>query len=565
MILGLLPTAAFAASFKDVEGHWAQQQIETWLQKGLAGGYPDGTFRPNQPVTRAEFATFANRAFGIKAEGGEEVFSDVPASAWFFAEVTAAKNAGYISGYPDGTFQPNNPISRQEAAVIVAKLLGLKGSGGQFADHQDIAPWAREAVEAVRAAGIMGGYPDGTFKPQNSITRAETVVTLQKALEVKEPGKEFEKVFDQAGVYGPEEGREVIEGDAAVTAPGVTLQNITITGDLLLDEGIGDGDVTLKGVTVLGETIVRGGGSNSINLENSNLARLTVTKEGVRIVASGSTRVTVTTLESGAILVSVTDDESGGFQNVIISEEIAPQAKITLEGDFAEVNVKGAVSELEIADGNVKEINIEAPVKVTGEGTITTANIEVNGVEIEQKPKKTNISEGVTATVAGEEVKGDKTPSLGGGGGGGKTTISVSAISVEPTTMTLTVGATGQITATVKPENATNKKVNWTTSDADVATVDLNGKVTAVAVGTATVTATSAADSTKKASCVVTVVSAGNYIVTVDGISKKASSDSPLYEENGRLWAPLRFIAEALSIEIEWDADILQLHSNREF
>jgi hypothetical protein len=139
------------------------------------------------------------------------------------------------------------------------------------------------------------------------------------------------------------------------------------------------------------------------------------------------------------------------------------------------------------------------------------------------------------------------------------------AISVEPTTMTLTVGATGQITATVKPENATNKKVNWTTSDADVATVDLNGKVTAVAVGTATVTATSAADSTKKASCVVTVVSAGNYIVTVDGISKKASSDSPLYEENGRLWAPLRFIAEALSIEIEWDADILQLHSNREF
>ncbi|MGI6144056.1 MAG: S-layer homology domain-containing protein, partial [bacterium] len=84
MILGLLPTAAFAASFKDVEGHWAQQQIETWLQKGLVSGYPDGTFRPNQPVTRAEFVTFVNRAFGIKAAGGEEVFSDVPASAWFF-------------------------------------------------------------------------------------------------------------------------------------------------------------------------------------------------------------------------------------------------------------------------------------------------------------------------------------------------------------------------------------------------------------------------------------------------------------------------------------------------
>ncbi len=82
LFLGLLPTAAFAASFKDIEGHWAQEQIETWLQKGLVSGDPDGTFRPDRPVTRAEFVTFVNRAFSIQAAGEEgEVFADVPAGA----------------------------------------------------------------------------------------------------------------------------------------------------------------------------------------------------------------------------------------------------------------------------------------------------------------------------------------------------------------------------------------------------------------------------------------------------------------------------------------------------
>jgi hypothetical protein len=200
MILGLFPGDVSAAPYSDIKGHWAEELIEGWLQVGFAAGYPDGTFRPNQPVTWAEIVTLANRALGIKAEGGEEVFSDVPAGAWYFAEVAAANKAGYISCYTDGTFQPSNTITRQEMAVVIAQLLGLKGTtgGDKFSDHQEIAPWAKEAVEAVYAAGIMVGYPDGAFRPENFITRAESLVTISNAYEAGEPLE----------AYVPEEGRE---------------------------------------------------------------------------------------------------------------------------------------------------------------------------------------------------------------------------------------------------------------------------------------------------------------------------------------------------------------------
>jgi len=147
-------------------------------------------------------------------------------------------------------------------------------------------------------------------------------------------------------------------------------------------------------------------GAASIKLEDCQLAHLVVTKDGVRIVASGSTRVTAVTLERGAVLVSVVDDETGGFETVIIPEEAAPQARITLEGDFARVNVQGAVSELEIAAGKIHELNLEAPVKVTGAGSVITANVKAGGVELEKAPENLNIEEGIKVTVAGEEVEG---------------------------------------------------------------------------------------------------------------------------------------------------------------
>jgi len=101
----IIPTQSAAGAFTDMPGHWAAPQINEWLSKGLAQGYPDGTFKPDNQVTRAEFITLTNRVLGYQANNPVN-FSDVSASDWFAEEVAKAKTAGYITGYPDGTLRP---------------------------------------------------------------------------------------------------------------------------------------------------------------------------------------------------------------------------------------------------------------------------------------------------------------------------------------------------------------------------------------------------------------------------------------------------------------------------
>lgn len=513
-----LPLGGLAADYSDIDGHYAESHIKSWLQQGLAGGYPDGTFRPGNPVSRAEFANFIKRAYTIPDAPAGAKFSDLPADTWFFSGVASVINAGLMGGYPDGSFRPGNSITRQEAAVVLNKLLGLKEEKGfsGFTDKEDIAKWAADAVQAVSAAGLMGGYPDETFRPQNAINRAEAIVILDLGLDYKETKKVAETVFDKPGIFGPEEGVQTITGNVTVKADGVTLRNVVIAGNLLLHEAIGNGDVTLKNVRVSGETKVEGGGAHSVTLEDCTLPSITVSKEGVRVVASGNTTVTTTTLESGAVLVSATTT-GAGFEAVTVSQVVPPGAKISLAGQFEQVIVASAGVEVEVKEGNINTITIESEAKITGQGTITTANIKVSGVEIAQNPTNTNVDSGISASVGGQTVTSTSQGSTiqdsdGGGGDDTPSIISVSAISVSPATMTLAAGgATGTISVVITPDNATNKTVSWSSSNSNVATV-VNGIVTPVMEGTATITATSVADGTKYATCAVTVVSSGDFI-----------------------------------------------------
>lgn len=98
--------AAFA-QLADIKGHWAQRQITAWADKGLAAGYPDGTFKPDNQITRAEFVTLVNRAFNKQDAGARIDFTDINPSHWFYGEVTVAVAAGYMSGYNDRTGAPD--------------------------------------------------------------------------------------------------------------------------------------------------------------------------------------------------------------------------------------------------------------------------------------------------------------------------------------------------------------------------------------------------------------------------------------------------------------------------
>jgi uncharacterized protein YjdB len=171
-----------AVTSKDYESSWAKETIQSALSSGIATGYPDGTFKPNNPVTRAEFISLVNNVFGF-TNAATTNYTDVSTTDWYAPTIGKALAAGYISGYPDGSMKPDAHISRQEVASIISRLKSLSATSDtpDFTDGSSIAAWSKQAIIAVDEAKIMVGYPNGSFKPLAQTTRAEALVAITRA------------------------------------------------------------------------------------------------------------------------------------------------------------------------------------------------------------------------------------------------------------------------------------------------------------------------------------------------------------------------------------------------
>ncbi len=172
-----------AGPFSDVPAsHWASGVIYELSASGCISGYPDGTFKPGDRISRAEFATVLVKAFQLPAASGK-VFDDT-AGHWARDYIGAAHAAGIVSGYSESSFGPDNPITREQMAMMIAKAAGLPEAVADitFTDSGQVSGWARAAVSAVTYGSIMQGYPDGTFAPLREATRAEAVTVIAKAL-----------------------------------------------------------------------------------------------------------------------------------------------------------------------------------------------------------------------------------------------------------------------------------------------------------------------------------------------------------------------------------------------
>ncbi|WP_025684150.1 S-layer homology domain-containing protein [Paenibacillus maysiensis] len=198
---GLILSAfsAAAAAPQNTSGHWAGDQVQRWS----ATGKLDGAVKTDAAITRAEFIVLLNRSLGtftqdtpavtdvtyagsVQVNGnGSRTFTDVPASHWAYNELTNAVNAGYISGYADNKLKPNGKVTRQEAAAIIGKAIGLTAGNAadvtKFIDSDKIGSWAKKSVAAAAEQKIINGYPDGKFQPLKSLTRAEAVAILDAA------------------------------------------------------------------------------------------------------------------------------------------------------------------------------------------------------------------------------------------------------------------------------------------------------------------------------------------------------------------------------------------------
>ncbi|MFC0329669.1 asparaginase domain-containing protein [Paenibacillus sepulcri] len=171
-------------ALKDIAGHWAMASIEEAVAEGIVSGYSDGTFKPNQKLTRAEFAVMLINALKPQGTGAELAFKDnAKIKGWAADAVAQAVKAGIVSGYSDGTFKPDATITRSEMAVMIAKAMKLDTSAGTatgFADDAKIPAWAKGAVKAAKDNAIIGGRSGGMFAPNDTATRSEAVAILVK-------------------------------------------------------------------------------------------------------------------------------------------------------------------------------------------------------------------------------------------------------------------------------------------------------------------------------------------------------------------------------------------------
>ncbi|MBX4150435.1 S-layer homology domain-containing protein [Paenibacillus lautus] len=174
-------------ALKDTAGHWAKSAIDKAVAAGFVNGYGDGTFRPNQQVTRAEFMAMLGRALHLTEGGTKLMFTDAgKIPSWAKDAVAQGVAAGIISGYKDGSFGPHKPLNRAELVAMIVRASGMNPDSEAeltFKDTKEIPKWAAPYIATAVDAGLVGGVGNNRFAPQQFATRAEAVTLIIGLLE----------------------------------------------------------------------------------------------------------------------------------------------------------------------------------------------------------------------------------------------------------------------------------------------------------------------------------------------------------------------------------------------
>lgn len=185
-----VPPTSTTAGFKDVPStHWAYPYITELASKGIINGYDDNTFRPGNNVTREEFVKMIIGATGMLQADAKCSFTDVPENVWYYEYVASAYTKEIVQGVTDTEFGVGTNITRQDVAVIAARILTrLTGKTpdveeSTLTDFATVSDYAQDSVKILNGMGIINGFDDGSFKPHNALTRAEAATIICKLIE----------------------------------------------------------------------------------------------------------------------------------------------------------------------------------------------------------------------------------------------------------------------------------------------------------------------------------------------------------------------------------------------
>ncbi len=174
-------------TFRDIQGYWAQPYIEALIAKNVIAGFPDGSFKPTDPVTRAQFATIISKAFTPPSQKEVQEFKDVKQNFWAYQAIQTAYRGGFVAGYPGGLFQPQQAIPRVQSLVSLANGLNLRSDNpnalSTYADAAQIPNYATDPVSAATVRQLVVNYPIPTqLNPNRDATRAEVAAFVYQAL-----------------------------------------------------------------------------------------------------------------------------------------------------------------------------------------------------------------------------------------------------------------------------------------------------------------------------------------------------------------------------------------------
>ncbi|MGN8969009.1 S-layer homology domain-containing protein [Intestinimonas sp. HCP28S3_D6] len=416
MLAAMMPQTALTA----VAASYTEPYLNQMVGWGFMRGDIDGNLNPDNDITRAEFVTIINRAFGYEKMGSTP-FTDVKDTDWYAEDVAIAYTAGYINGTSASTFSPLAEITREEATVILARNLMMQPAVGEntdFTDGRELSNWSSGLVSTAAAYNLISGYPDGSFRPQDPITRGEVAIMVTNAIgtPVQEPGE-----HTLGNVYG----------NVVITDSGITLRDTTIAGNLYITAGVDLGDVHLENVTVLGEIVVSGGGvseggDDSIVLRNVDAPKLIVDNIKNQLVSlrvEGDGVITTTSVRTDSYLADNTpagyglsrielDGEEGRSLklagNVKEVVNLTPKSSIGVaagEVDTITVDEKATGSTLSITAGaQVGNVNLDVATTVTGDGDIANLTVNADGSTVSMLPDQIVVRPGVTATIDGEQM-----------------------------------------------------------------------------------------------------------------------------------------------------------------
>ncbi len=458
MVFSAWGGVALAQPFADMPDDWSTSSLEKAVENGIFQGI-DGKIAADTNLTRAQMAAIISRAFGTKATAALDNYSDVDSNAWYYAPLQRVVAMKAFLG-ADGKLMPNAAITREEAFTVIARAFHLQAADttalAGFADAGDIAPWAKTSVAAVVAAGYAQGS-DGQLRPKDNITRAEFAVIIDKLV----------ASYINKSIKGTD-----FSGNVLVNAADISLNNISVKGDLIIGDGAGDSDIYLNNVNITGRLLIRGGGGKSIHITGtSHIGTVVVAKNidgEIRVVVQDGATVNIVYIEDGqdtvfvegaidTLIVDAKADivvQNAEINNLNITSEqasldIAKDAAVTnlnIAAAAATVTVEGRVSTITAASsaekaaiivadgGKVTTINAKASgTSVSGSGAVGQINVSANDVSVDTVGTKVVVDKNVSGTAVGGENVAGGTTGTSQAAGGVKTTGSSGSSSTPPT------------------------------------------------------------------------------------------------------------------------------------